>query len=398
MVPIGSSLPSFSSLKFRLGNDEVAVAKQYVYLGVTFQYNRYFSEARDAMLKKGGRCVFSLIDKVVNYDLDFDTAMNVFNRAALPVLLYGAEFWLMPSFKSKTLDDASKEFRLESYFRDSSIERVQYRFVKAVLGVNKFASIEAILGETGIFPLFIRAFRQAINFWIHAQSADPDSLVNKALIVDTLLANDGKETWGFGIKSVLDYYGLSNLWTSSFGPDDSKWVCELFVSKAEAKFSRFWSNQLHTSELAGGKLSFYAKIKNSHKKETYLSLPFKVRRVIARFRMSNHKLCIETGRYTKPKTPREERFCSHCPLKVLEDEPHFLLSCQYYRYERGEFFKRIHEYIRIPERVSQVERFQLIKDILNSNEPVVLTALGKFLGLACDRAEDKILGWAYNDS
>ena len=42
------------------------------------------------------------------------------------------------------------------------------------------------------------------------------------------------------------------------------------------------------------------------------------RTVITRWRLSNHRLNIETGRYTKPKTPREDRVCSMC--MVLEDE------------------------------------------------------------------------------
>ena len=42
---------------------------------------------------------------------------------------------------------------------------------------------------------------------------------------------------------------------------------------------------------------------------------------------SSHRLAIETGKYTRPITPRSQRFCNHCTQNVLGDEMHFLLSC-----------------------------------------------------------------------
>ena len=52
------------------------------------------------------------------------------------------------------------------------------------------------------------------------------------------------------------------------------------------------------------------------------------RKVITRWRLSNHKLRIETGRYTRPKTPREDRKCNICNL--LEDENHVIFFCPAY--------------------------------------------------------------------
>ena len=47
--------------------------------------------------------------------------------------------------------------------------------------------------------------------------------------------------------------------------------------------------------------------------------------IITRWRLSNHKLKIETGRYTKPFTPRNQRLCDCCNL--LEDEYHAIFVC-----------------------------------------------------------------------
>ena len=50
-----------------------------------------------------------------------------------------------------------------------------------------------------------------------------------------------------------------------------------------------------------------------------------LRSILSRWRLSNHKLKIETGRYTVPLTPREERKCVTC--NVVEDEYHALFIC-----------------------------------------------------------------------
>ena len=52
------------------------------------------------------------------------------------------------------------------------------------------------------------------------------------------------------------------------------------------------------------------------------------RYVITRWRLSNHKLMIELGRYTNPKTPRAERLCSLCD--AVEDEYHAVFTCPKY--------------------------------------------------------------------
>ena len=50
------------------------------------------------------------------------------------------------------------------------------------------------------------------------------------------------------------------------------------------------------------------------------------RSIITRWRLSNHRLRVETGRYTVPKTPRADRKCIIC--FDLEDESHALFTCK----------------------------------------------------------------------
>ena len=49
--------------------------------------------------------------------------------------------------------------------------------------------------------------------------------------------------------------------------------------------------------------------------------------VLSKWRLSSHKLRIETGRYTTPLTPRQERVCPECPTY---DEYNVVYQCPLY--------------------------------------------------------------------
>ena len=55
---------------------------------------------------------------------------------------------------------------------------------------------------------------------------------------------------------------------------------------------------------------------------------------MTKFRLSNHRLAIETGRHNN--TPLEMRFCTFCPDKI-EDETHFLFECSLLKHLRDRF-------------------------------------------------------------
>jgi len=61
------------------------------------------------------------------------------------------------------------------------------------------------------------------------------------------------------------------------------------------------------------------------------------RKIITRWRLSNHKLKIETGRYSRPVIPREDRICSIC--FILEDEHHAVFVCPAYESIRSKYYR-----------------------------------------------------------
>ena len=59
------------------------------------------------------------------------------------------------------------------------------------------------------------------------------------------------------------------------------------------------------------------------------------RTTITRWRLSSHRLKVETGRYTRPVTERENRLCDVC--KVVEDENHAIYVCSVHRLIREKY-------------------------------------------------------------
>ena len=59
--------------------------------------------------------------------------------------------------------------------------------------------------------------------------------------------------------------------------------------------------------------------------------------IITRWRLSNHKLKIETDRYNKTKTDRSDRTCSACG--IVEDEYHVIFKCPTYDSVRTKYPK-----------------------------------------------------------
>ena len=120
---------------------------------------------------------------------------------------------------------------------------------------------------------------------------------------------------GFGVEDLLliDY--------------PSKTAC---IRKAKEKLLE--TEKLYSCLTSNGKdvnnenkLRIYRLYKSTFQTETYVKLNMSrdQRRILSKFRSCNLPLAIETGRYTKPKTPLNDRICGFCSATSVEDEIHF---------------------------------------------------------------------------
>ena len=89
---------------------------------------------------------------------------------------------------------------------------------------------------------------------------------------------------------------------------------------------------------------------------------------LTKFRLSNHKLMIESGRHQH--IEKSQRFCHFCPGK-LEDELHFLLECKTFEALREEL---LIETSKIENTILQIENRQKFLMLLTNPIIIHLTA------------------------
>ena len=87
------------------------------------------------------------------------------------------------------------------------------------------------------------------------------------------------------------------------------------------------------------------------------------RMIVTRWRLSCHKLHVETGRYKIPKVERLQRVCKMC--RVLEDEHHTLLVCDAHYAIRIKFRDRI--------------KWTSVSDMLNPENEEGLSSIADYL-------------------
>ena len=232
-------------------------------------------------------------------------------------MLYNVENWAI--LNDKTI----KNFANNSLFADiadSKTDTLHRKFLKYILGVSKSCPNLAVYGETGDTPLSLKGYNLMINYWYRISRQDDNTLVKKALKENTLL----RTNWILTVENIIRYFNLSDKIDNPSG--FKKFVADTIRSK----YKEWWAKSLN--ELDNGRLNFYRTIKHKFSEENYLQLPhFGQRRVIAKFKCSDHQLEIEKGRHKKPeKIPRERRLCRLCNKNSIETEEHFLAECTFY--------------------------------------------------------------------
>ncbi len=75
----------------------------------------------------------------------------------------------------------------------------------------------------------------------------------------------------------------------------------------------------------------------------YTLLPLTVKRsnCLARCRLSSHRLKVETGAWSRPAVPYEQRLCDLCDLGAVQNEHHIIFQCPRFHEER-EVYLRAH--------------------------------------------------------
>ena len=78
---------------FHYGTHVVEVVSDYVFLGITMNYNNKNEKAIRKQLDQGRKAQFSLLVKTNKLELPLDIQCNLFEKLVFPIMIYGCEIW-----------------------------------------------------------------------------------------------------------------------------------------------------------------------------------------------------------------------------------------------------------------------------------------------------------------
>ena len=120
--------------------------------------------------------------------------------------------------------------------------------------------------------------------------------------------------------------------------NDGKLFPRIFKQRLIDNYVQDWHGNIENNNV----LDLYKNCKTNLSYEIYLDLlPRSLRMYISKIRLSAHSLRIQTGRYSRHRLPRNERYCQCCNTLDIEDEYHFVLVCPCYNNIRKTYIKNI---------------------------------------------------------
>ena len=333
-------------LKYK--NELLECVKQFKYLGITISAKNcnFHQTINDASIK-ATRAIFALNNKFKISKLPKHLALKLFNSLVSPILLYGSEIW------GPYIDYDYKSWE------KSKIERIQTQFIKRLIGCNVQTSSIMARSEVGARPLLLNIIKRVINY--------TKSLIQRPLsTVYTAYRFESENDIQPNFCTFLNKYNFNcaNI------HEKSKYEIAKICSDS---YGRLWWDLINESPKA---ISF-VKFKRTIIYEKYLDkiINPKYKTALSRFRMSNHNLLIEKGRYVRPRLDRNERKCFNCKDEI-EDEYHFIIKCPLYTNERRDLIGLSENMYKNFNSLSDEQKFVFI--LSNENENILET-LARFI-------------------
>ena len=331
--------------KWIFNDKELDVVNDFNYLGTVFNYTGNFSRNQEHLVGKALRALSTLLYNCKHLNFKPSVLCQLFDAFVGSTLGYASEIW--------------------GYSKSKEIERIHLKFCKQVLGVRKNTCTAGIYGELGRYPLFINRYVRIIKYW--GKLIFTDNIILKTLYNEALInINNGHNNWLSNVKKLLYEHGFAYAWDS---PElvNHRHFHVIFKQRLVDCFIQSWQGSKETSSV----LDMYNNFKTVFVYEPYLDiLPFDLRIFISRIRLSSNSLRIQTGRYSRNRIVRNERYCLCCDTTDIEDEYHFILICSCYSDLRMKYIRK-HFY----------ERPSVIKflDLVQSNNKKELTNLSIFV-------------------
>ena len=332
-------------------NKSIEQVCKYKYLGIIFNSitrtnGDLFKDHREYIRGKANKAIYILLNKLKSLgNVNPSLSIYFFDCFIKPILTYGADIWGYNKHVNTT------------------IEKIHLRFLKYILGLRQNCSTVMVLGDTGRYPLHTFTHLQVIRNFQRLASMNDEKLISIVFNHLRSLTNCGATSWHSNVSLLFNKYNFK---------EDTIYPYNILKHNIINYAKDEWVSKINDLENNPG-LRLYNTFKQILEPEPYLLINnFRLRKTIARFRMSNHLLAIEKGRHRG--IPIHDRICNFCNKSAIENEQHFLLECRFYDLERNDFLYKLE----IPiTRTFDTET--LFLSLLSSKDRKTLQHLGHFI-------------------
>ena len=312
---------------FKYRDKNIGTIREYKYLGFVLTPSGEIVSGLHDLKDRAARASAHLRTKMGEYfRKHLLTTLKLFDALIKPILLYMADFWgclKMP--------------------KNNPIEVFHNKFLKQLLGVQTQTTNIGVLLETGRIPMSIHAKKVCVKNWGRIVTCQCNNIVQMSYQNSV----ENNLVWSNSVKQELETNGLYNIYLNNNNNSSNnnnndrsskrKPIENIFFQRVVDIFHQNAFAEIRKND---SKLRTYSIIKKEIGLEKYLSQITAIHNRIAltKFRLSNHSLMIEKGRHLR--INKNKRFCSFCPHEI-EDELHFLLSCETFKLHRRKLFENV---------------------------------------------------------
>ena len=302
---------------FYLDSFEIENVNEYKYLGIWFEKSNKFTLCKKHLAQQARKAMFYILQKSNEYCLSIEYRLKLFDAIVVPILLYGCEIW---GFENINI-----------------LENVHIQFLRYLAHVRKSTPVYMLYGEFGRKPLLLTISLRIICFWARLLTGKTSKLsvqIYQLLFYDYTYCGT-QHKWIIHVRDIFYKLGLNNIWDKQMFNSITR-LKALVKQRLSDQFLQNWQSDISKSN----KGLTYRIFKDSLVFETYFNILDKsLSNIFLRFRIANHFLPIETGRWSN--ILYQNRKCIYCDTNDVGDEFHYLFICTKCSEERHKY---IHKY------------------------------------------------------
>jgi hypothetical protein len=300
------------------------------------------------MYRKGKKGVIEIIKSLKKLNsIEPLIFWKLFDTQIEPILTYAAEVW--------------------GIVDNNQMENVHTFAIKLFLNVPLHSSNRMVYGETGRYPLYIRAYLKCVKYWLKLLKLPSTRLCRQAYLMLVQQHENGKYNWVSHVKKMLTENGFGIVWLSQEVGDDSMFLLEL-----KDRLICIFKQDRHAHMEDNEKYTWFLSFNSNLQPEKYLSVVTHrwYRSMLARFRTRTLGLNANKNWFV---SGAAENICPACKLNTIEDEFHFLFQCKAY-----ETIRQKCNIFQAP-----IIRRQNLVDVLTLENEELIRSLARYVAEAC---------------